>query len=270
MHIVVCVKPVPNPEIAPSVFRLDEEAKKIALLPGVSLVINPFDEQAVEAALCIRENSEDSDTVSITVLTMGENSSKKVIKHALALGVDKGVTLENSAFENSDSYAIAHALAAAIQKLDPVDLVLAGRQAVDTDAGIVGLGIAEILKLPAITLAKDIKMSGNEINVDRAVGDGTETMTTKLPAVVTVAHEFGAVRHPNLRETMRANKKPIETWGPEDIGVEIGSMGQVGLRRVVERIYQPVRKVDCEWLTGDDPTAVAKILAAKLAEEKFI
>ena len=57
--------------------------------------------------------------------------------------------------------------------------------------------------------------------------------------------------------------------GPEDIGVEIGSMGQVGLRRVVERIYQPVRKVDCEWLSGDDPTAVAKILAAKLAEEKF-
>ena len=269
MHIVVCVKQVPDPDVPSSVFQLDENSKKVHL-PGRSPVISPFDEQAVEAALRIREKSANPNEVKITALTMAEAPSAKMIKHVLALGVDEGVILEDTSFAGSDSYSTANALAAAIRKLGDVDLILAGRQAADSDAGVVGIGIAELLNLPAITFAKKIDVVGEEIRVERVVGDSEETVGAPLPAVITVAHEIGAVRHPNLRETMRASKKPVQSLDSDALGVDAKGIGKQGSRRVIERLYQPVHEVNCEWLDGAEPVAAAKALAAKLIERKLL
>lgn len=270
MHIVVCIKSVPNPDVGPSTFRLDEVAKKIVLWPGVSLMINPFDEQAVEAALRIRENHVNPNEVSVTVITMGEASSVKIIKHALAMGADQGVILADSSFKEADSWTTAHVLAVAITKMGDVDIILSGRQATDTDAGVVGLGISEILNLPAITLAMDIDVTENQICVDRAVGSGVEKMVTRMPAVLTVAHEFGAVRFRSLRETMRANKKPIQTWGLEELGISDEGMGLFRPRTVIERLYKPIREVNCEWVSSEDLAVAATTLVAKLVQRKLI
>jgi len=269
MHIVVCIKQVPDPEVAPGVFHLDALEKKM-VIPGRSPVINPFDEQAIEAALRIRESSADPEQIMITAITMADTSPAKTIKHVLAMGADEGIVLTDSAFADSDSYSTAYALASAIKSLGEVDLIFTGRQAADSDSGVVGLGVAELLGFPAVTFAKEINMVGEEIVVERVVGNGQETIVSPLPVVVTITHEFGSVRHPNLRETMKASKKPVRNLTPESIGIDPSCIGAAGARSVVVRLYKPAQRTDCEWLSGDDTTAVAGVLAAKLLEQKLL
>jgi electron transfer flavoprotein beta subunit len=137
MHIVVCVKQVPNPEAAFSMFTVDEQTKVVIPASGLQMVMSPFDEQALEAALRIRDAGSDA---RITVMTLGRESARMVLKHGLAMGADEGVLLGDAAFEDGDAYSTARVLAGAVGKLGDCDLVLTGRQAADWDAGIVGCG----------------------------------------------------------------------------------------------------------------------------------
>jgi electron transfer flavoprotein beta subunit len=270
MHIAVCIKQIPDPEIAPSVFRVDEQARRVVPVPGLSPVISPFDEQAIEAALRVRDAASDPASVRITVLTLGDESVRAMVKHALALGADDAVLLIEGAFSGSDGYATALALARSIERMGDVDLVLAGRQAADGDAGVVGLGIAEILGIPAITFAREVRVADGVVTAVRALGDVLETMTAPLPALVTVAHELGTVRKASLRETMRAAKKPAESWTAQDIGLDGGRVGEAGSRRVLERLFQPVSRGACEFVAGQDPADTAAALVRRLVEEKIL
>ncbi|MBX9812872.1 MAG: hypothetical protein K2Y16_14865, partial [Burkholderiales bacterium] len=157
MHIVVCIKLVPNPEAAFSMFRIDERAKKVIPAPGLQWVVSPFDEQAVEAALRIREKQPGT---RISVMTLGPEAARNALKHGLAMGADDGVLLADAAFEDGDGYTTALTLAAAIRKLGSIDLVLAGRQAADWDAGVVGAGVAELLQVPLVSFARDVQVEG--------------------------------------------------------------------------------------------------------------
>lgn len=267
MHIVVCVKQIPNPEVAQSLFRIDEAAKKVIPVAGISPVISPFDEQAVEAALRVRDVLGE---VKITVLTMGPELAKAVLKSALSLGADEGVMLCDPAFDDSDSYATAFALSQAIRKLGPVDLILTGRQAADWDAGVVGVGISELLDVPAITFAKSVVVENGKVIVERVLADGSEIVEAPLPALVTVAHELGKPRYPSMRETMKAARKPTSIWKAADIGLEPGQVGPAGARRNLERLYIPVSNVQCEFIAGTSPAEVAVALARKLQEARLI
>ena len=159
MKIVVCVKQIQNPEIPSAQFRIDEEAKILIPVSGLSPVLSPFDEQAVEAALRIRDSLGEDADVDITILTIAPKGSRAPIKAALALGADNAVLLDDSMFDGSGGFVTARNLAEAIRTIGDVDLILAGRQAADGDAGVVGLGIAEILNIPAITFARDVPVS---------------------------------------------------------------------------------------------------------------
>lgn len=270
MRIVVCVKQIQNPEIAPSVFRVDEEAKAVIPVPGLSPVISPFDEQAVEAALRIRDAAAEDANIEITVVTIGPRGARAVIKTALALGADNAVLLSDPAFDGSGGYATARTLAETIRTIGDVDLVLTGRQAADWDAGVVGAGVAELLGLPAITFARDVRVADGTVTVERVLEDGIETVEADLPAVVTVSNELGAVRHASLRETMRAAKKPIRDWAPGDIGLDEAQVGAAVSRRVLERLYIPVNDIECEFIRGDTPTEVAAALARRLRDADLV
>lgn len=270
MHIAVCIKQIPDPEIAPSLFRVDEEAKQVITVPGMSQVISPFDEQAIEAALKIRDAMAENMEVRITALTIGNENARGIVKHVLALGTDDAVIMNDPAFIDADSYATAFALSKAIAKLGSVDLILAGRQAADLDAGVVGPGLAELMGIPAITFARKIEVADGKVRAVRVLGDGSETVEAPLPALVTVAHEMGNVRNASLRETMRAAKKPVEAWVPSDIQVEASDIGANGARRNVERLYVPAKNSTCEFISGDGPKAIAGALARRLVEEKII
>ena len=270
MKIVVCVKQIQDPEIAPSVFRVDEDAKTVIPVPGLSPVISPFDEQAVEAALRIRDAAGEDSGIEITVVTIGPKGARTVIKAALALGADNAVLLSDPAFDGSGGYATARTLAETIRTIGDVDLILTGRQAADWDAGVVGAGIAELLGLPAVTFARDVQVANGTVTVERVLEDGIEIVEADLPAVVTISNELGTVRHASLRETMRAAKKPIETWTPGDIGLDEVQVGPAASRRVRERLYIPVNDIECEFIGGDTAAEMAAALARRLRDADLV
>jgi electron transfer flavoprotein beta subunit len=267
MHIAVCVKQIQDPEMPTALLRVDADTNKMMLASSVSPVISPFDEQAVEAALRIRDALGEA---RITVLTLGAEPARQVLKAALSLGADEGVLLSDPAFQDPDSYTTALALSAAIEKLGDVDLVLTGRQAADFDAGVVGCGIAELLDIPAITFARDISVDGGTIRVQRVIENGHEIVEVASPALVTISHEIGAPRKASLRETMRAARKPIAVWSVEDLALEAAQTGALGARRVLEALYIPSRDIECEFQQGASAREMAQNLARRLYQANIL
>lgn len=272
MHIVVLIKQIFDPDVATTVFRIDKEAQAIVPLPGVSPVISPFDEQAVEAAMRIKDVCEqnlegEKNDVRVTVVTMAEETARVAIKGELAKGADEGLLLVDPLFENADAVLTANILATAIRKLGDVDLIIAGRQAADKDLGVVGLGIAQLLDIPAITYACDIAINNKTVLVERVLEDGTEKVQTQLPALVTISHELGKPRYAGLRETMRAARKPINVWNASDLKIDT----DIGYgRQHIEELFIPDNKVNCELIQGDTPDDVAFQLATRLKEADLI
>ena len=267
MKIIVCVKEIPDPEVASSIFQVDEEKKQVVLGPGLRLVISPFDAQAIELALRIRDAVGE---VAVTLLSLGAESARFIVKYGLSLGADEAFLLVDPVFDGGDSYTTARALAAAIEKIGGADLILTGRQAADRDAGIVGPGIAELLDLPVITLAMDIEVTDGMLVVERSLSGGVEIVEARLPAVVTVSHEVGNVRHASLRETMKAARKPVTIWTADDLGLQPDDAGALGSRVVVERLYVPVNDVECEYLDGDTAEELAAKLVDRLSAARLI
>ncbi len=267
MHIVVCAKLVPDPEAAFSMFRIDGQARKVVPAPGLRWVMSPFDEQAVEAALRIREKRPGT---RVSVMTLGAETARNALKHGLAMGADDGVLLADAAFEDGDSYTTALALSGAIRRLGGCDLVLTGRQAADGNAGVVGPGLAELLGVPLVSFARDVQAEGRTVRVERVLDDGTEVVEAPLPAVVTVSNELGAARAPSLRETLHAARKPVVAWSAADLGLPAGEIGAAGIRCVRERVFVPVKDGRCEMMEGASPEEQAAKLALRLREAKAI
>ena len=267
MHIAVCIKYIPDPEAAFSMFSIDEQAMKVVPASGLKHVVSPFDEQAIEAALRLREHHAGT---RITVLTLGNELSRNALKHGLAMGADDGVLLSDAAFEDGDSYTTAITLAAALKKLGAIDLVLTGRQAADGDAGVVGAGLGELLNVPVLTFAKSIEVTGSTVRVERVLDDGTEVVDADLPAVVTVSNEIGAPRAPTLRETMRAARKPVLLWKASDLDLDAGTTGAAGSRTVRERLFAPSKALQCVFIDAPTPEAQGALLAARLREAKVL
>jgi electron transfer flavoprotein beta subunit len=267
MHIAVCIKLVPDPEAAFSMFKVDEQAKQVVPAAGLPWVVSPFDEQALEAALRIREKLPDA---RISVMTQGSETARNALKHGLAMGADDGVLLVDAGFEGGDAYTTALVLSSALRKLGDIDLVLTGRQAADGDAGVVWAGIAEMLGIPAISFAQDVQIEDGTVRVGRVLDDGSEVVSGALPALVTVSNEIGAARKPNLRETMRAARKPVVMWPAADLGLSVDAIGAEGRRAVRERVFVPIKDNCCEMIEGASPDEQAARLALRLREAKVI
>ncbi len=266
MNIIVCCKQILDPEAPPASFGIDASANEVIPPPDMSPVISPFDEQALEAALRIKDDQE----ARITVITQGVGLLPPVVKKALALGADELILLEDEAFDGGDSWSTAYALAMAIKKVGDVDLVLCGRQAADWDNGQVAAGITEILGLPCVTLVKKIDITDRTARVERVVPDGHEVIEVSLPAVMTITNELGEARYPTIKG-IRASKKiePI-AWGPEDIDVDPDAVGASGRRSKLLNLFQPVREGECEIVEGETEAEAGENLALRLREVKVL
>lgn len=258
MKSIVCVKQIPDPEIPPAKFKLDQESKKVIPPEGIPPVMNPYDEQAVELALRLK----DKYGGLITVLTIGNEEAKGIIKHALAMGADEGVVLEDKIFEDSDSFSTAYILSQAIKKISQYDLVLCGRQAADWDEGLVGTIIAENLALPLVTLAEEIEWADGEMRIKRVILDGYQIFAVPVPAVTTVSNEVGRPRLPSGWGIISASQKKIPVWKAVDIDADPLRTAAKASRRKLTKLFIPERKRKCEIMEGKT-TAEA---AAKLAE----
>jgi electron transfer flavoprotein beta subunit len=261
-HIICLAKQVPDPETPASQFRVDEAAKKVLPVPGIQPVPSQFDTIGVEAALRIKDKMPDA---IITVLSLGPDSFRDTIKHCLAMGADEGIHINDPAVNDADHWVTAEVLAAAIQKLGPYDLVIAGRQAVDWDMGVVGSTIAEILGVPVMTIAKQIDFDGSKVTVERVLLDGFETVEAPTPAVVTVSNELGEPRYPQLRQIMLAAKKEVKNWTLADLGISAPAA-----RVNLEALFVPDTSVETEFIEGENAQEKAQKLAQRLSEAKLI
>lgn len=267
MNIVVCAKQVPNPEIPMGKFKIDAQAMKVLPPEGIPPVISPFDEQAVEVALRLKEKNPGS---KITVLTVGAGSAADILKHALSMGADEAIFLSDPAFDGSDSFGTAHILGKAIRRLGNIDVVLCGRQAADWDVGQVGTMLAEELGIPLVTIARKVETSNGKLSVERALIDGYEVLETPMPAVVTVSNEVGLPRLPTGMGIIMAARKKVAVWNAQELGVDASMVGKGAARSELVKLFVPTREAKCEIFSADTVGEAAAKMAAKLREAKVI
>jgi electron transfer flavoprotein beta subunit len=262
-NMIVCCKQVPDPEAPPAVFKVVDN--KMTLPPEVKPVIGQYEEFALEAALRIK----DTTGGKITAISVGNNFVRDVIKKALAVGADELVLLEDKAFEDGDSWSTAHALAAAIKKIGEYDIIFCGRQSSDWDAGQVGLGIAEILGIPAVTLAREVEVNDGKAQVQRVIPDGCQVIEVTLPAVIAVTSGL-TLRYATLKGIMAAAKKQPVVWKPADIGLDPSQIGAAGRRARLDKLFQPVKEAKCEMIEGETAAEAGAKLAVRLREAKLL
>jgi electron transfer flavoprotein beta subunit len=263
LHIVVAAKQVIDPETPLSAFGV--ESNRVVTPANQAPVVNGFDEQAVEAALRLKEAAGDA---HITVLSLGTSFALDVIKKPLAMGADDLVLLEDPTFENSaDPTMTVAALAAAIRKLGDVDVVLAGRQASDWDLAQVPIGVAEALGWPIATVAKKVEIDGRTLRVERVLPNGHEVVETDLPAVVTVSNELGSARYPNMRGIMAARRVQPQVWSAADLGLDPAAVAPAF---DLVTLAKPERSVDTEMIAGDDDEDSGRKLALRLREARIL
>ena len=266
MELIVCAKQVPDPEAPPASFKVDAATNKVVPPPGVPPVVSTFDEIAVEAALRVK----DAQGGKITVLSLGNNLVRDVVKKPRAMGADELVLLEDEAYEDGDSWSTANALATAIKKVGTYDIIFCGRQAADWDAGQVGIGIAELMGIPCVTLVKKVDVADGKVKVERMVADGFEVVEVPTPCVLTVTNELGEPRYAPLKGIMKAAKIQPTIWKPADIGLDASQVGAQGRRVKLNKLYQPVKEAKCEIIEGENVADAAVNLAVRLREAKVL
>ena len=262
MNIVVCVKYVPDAQ-GDRGFEADNTTDR----EGVDGLLSELDEYAVEAALALVEAAEGE----VTVLTMGPEDAVAAVKKSLQMGADKGVVVTDEAIAGSDSVATSLVLAEAIRNIGqdtPVDLVLTGLASTDGVMSVVPAMLAERLGLPQVTFASELAVEGSTVRIRRDDETASETIESSLPAVVSVTDQINEPRYPSFKGIMAAKKKPVETWGLSDLGVDAGQVGQANAwTAVLETTKRPPREQG-EVVTdeGDGGTKLAEFLAA----QKFV
>ncbi len=264
LKIAVCAKQVPDTDIPPSQFRVDEDALEVVPPPGVPPIVNGFDMNAVEAALRLRDAGAD---VEITVYSIGTGFVMDVMKKPLAIGADRLVLIDDPDTASLDASATARLLAAVIRR-DDTDLVLAGRQASDWDQAHVPIILSEVMGLPLVTLVRRLELSSDEshLQIERVSEGGFQRIDCPLPAVLTVTNELGEPRYANLRGIMAASRKRPDTLTLSELGVSDRSATSLEMTR----LFEPVMDTNVEIVEGEDAADSGRLLALKLRESRLI
>lgn len=271
MRIVVCVKEVLDPAAVNNYalagglkIGADGKTPEVAAIPRL---INGYDEQAIEAALRIKDAGGDC---TVSVVSIGPDPTT-VLRHASALGADDVTAIEPPPTGGDDHHVVAALLSAFIRSTGGAELVLCGRQASDDDQGVVPALIGADLDMAVITVAQDVAVhhdpDGPTVRVVRVTPDGPETVQARCPAVVTVSSELGEPRYPTMPQKMAARKVTPTLVNPDELPV--GDGGLTTRARLV-RQYVPAVKGDCEIIAGDGPAATAQELIDRLIDDKVL
>ncbi|OWZ84072.1 electron transfer flavoprotein subunit beta/FixA family protein [Natranaerobius trueperi] len=261
MNIIVCIKQVPDT----SEVKLDPETNTL-IREGVPSIVNPFDENAVEAALQIREKFGGK----VTVITMGPPQAKDALKKCVSMGADDAYLLSDKAFAGSDTWATSYTLSRAIKKLGDYDLILCGKQAIDGDTAQVGPGIAEHLDFPQVTYVQEIdEVNDDKIRLKRLVEGATHVMNVSLPAVLTVEKSVNNPRYPSIKGIMRSSKMEIPVLVAKDLDTDPNLLGLDGSPTEVRTVFPPESRGEGEMISGE-PEEAAKKLVGKILDLKIV
>lgn len=256
MNIVVCVKQVPD-----SAAKVVVDGGRVSW-GDAPLVLNPWDEYAVEAALLLQEAAGGD----VTAVSVGEESAKEALKTALAMGCSQAILVSDAALKAADSQAVARVLHAVIQKIGGVDAAFFGRQAIDGDMGVTGAQTAHLLGWPMLGLVAKIELKDGKLLVERSFEEGRQIVECQLPAAVSVSKDIGEPRYPSFMGIRKASRAEIPVWSLGDLGIEAPAAGV----RWPEVANPPVREIRTEMIEGGSPQEIAEQLAEKILEEKVL
>ncbi len=257
MKIVVCIKQVPD-----SAARVVAQDGRVTW-GDAPLVMNPWDEYAVEAALRQKE----AYGGDVTVVSVGGESAKEALKSALAMGCSEAILVSDPALEGADSQATAQVLAAAIRKIDGVEAAFFGRQAIDGDMGVTSAQTARLLGWPMVSLVAVVQsMDGGVLRAERSIEEGRQVVESKLPAVVSVNKDIGEPRYPSFMGIRKASRANIPTWSLAALGISAPK----SVAHWPELINPPAREVTTEIVSGESPQEIAEKLADKILAEKVL
>jgi electron transfer flavoprotein beta subunit len=247
MKIAVCINHVPD---TAAKINISSDGKNIDTT-ALPFVLNPYDEYAIEEGLRLKEKN----TGEVIALSLGGDPHKETLRKALAMGVDKAVLLKDDS--PRDSFAVARALADALKEIS-ADVILFGKQSVDSDDAAVGTMVAEMLGLPSVSVAVKLEITQGVALAEREIESGKEKVQTTLPAVFTAQKGLNEPRYPSLKGIMAAKNKPIEEKVPTPSQ----------MKTEVLALYKPPPK-SAGKIIGSDVSAVPELVRLLHEEAKI-
>jgi len=266
VHTIVCMKQIIDPEVPPHLFEIDPEEMK-QIRGTHPLVISAYDEVAVEIGLQLKEKTDGK----VTVITIGDEKTVESLHQAIAMGVDQAIRVSDPGLEDTDAFANAQILAAAIRKIGDFDAVLCGRQAGDVELGLVGVFLAEELGLPCATILANVEPENGKVRMRRSVEAGYEVLETSTPFLATVTNDESNVpRYASVRGMLAARRAEIPVWSAEDLGLDATDLGLGPAGIEMEELFIPEHEVECHLIDGDTGAEKARNLVEYLRQEKVI
>ncbi len=263
MKICVLVKEVPDAavekRINPSTGRMDRSGERN---------LNPYDTHAIEAAMQIREGGV-AEVDEIVAVTMGPDTAVRALHKAVSLGADRSVHLSDEALAGSDVAATGYALAKALESEAP-DLVLLGQQSDDGECYTIGAVVADHLRMPSLTQVIKMDLEDGGLRCERQAEYGYDTVQVAFPAVISVGDAINEPRYPSLKAIMGAKKKPLETVGASDVGIDGALVGGEGSRVQCGEFHDPPAKASGQIIEDEDTNETVEKIIAWLDERKLI
>jgi electron transfer flavoprotein beta subunit len=248
MNILVCISQVPD---TTAKIQVSGDGKSIEKT-GVKFILNPYDEFAIEEGLRLRERFGGT----VTALTIGPETSKEILRTALAMGVDKAGIVKTD--DILDSYNVAENIAGYAKSISP-DLVIFGRQSIDFDSSGMAPMVAEMLDLPSISVVSSWNIENNAITAERDIEGGKEVLTCSVPCVISAQKGLNDPRYPKLPDIMKAKSKPIE---------EIASCHGSALVSMTSMALPSSKRVG--MIVGDSEAEIASVVTALHEQAKVI
>ena len=237
MHIVICVKQVPDS----AQIRVHPVTNTI-MRQGVPAIVNPYDLFALEEALRLK----DKFGGRVTMLCMGPPQAEEALRKCVSFGADDAILVTDRAFAGADTLATSYALASAVRTIEQeqaVDIVFTGKQTIDGDTAQVGPGIAKRLGVHLLTYVSrivDLDLSGRRITVERRAEGGVQVLKTRLPCLVTMLENTNELRFATMPDMLRAARFPVRKWSRDDAGIkDVSKIGLKGSPTVVSKVFGP-------------------------------
>ncbi len=256
LTIAVLVKYVPDVQLERS-FRADRP-----VLERSNSILSELDEYAIEQAVQMAEANPGS---TVTAISMGPPEAESALKKALQMGADRAILLSDEALAGSDAYASALALTAVIGRIDGVNLVVTGMSSTDGETALVPAQIAARLNFAPALFAAKVNYDGDALTYQRERDNDSLTVAVPLPALVSVTDQANEPRYPNFKAIMAARKKPLETWGLAEVGLDASQVGAAGSKTEVVSVAARGEREPGQIVTDDGTAAgqLAEFLAAK-------
>ena len=265
MHIVVCIKQVPDS----AQIRVHPVTNTI-MRQGVPAIVNPYDLFALEEALRLKDRFGGR----VTMLCMGPPQAEEALRKCISFGATDAILVTDRAFAGADTLATSYALAAAIRRIgqeQSVDLVFTGKQTIDGDTAQVGPGIAKRLGLNLLTYVSkvvEVDLDGRLLKVERRAEGGVQLLQTTLPSLITMLEGTNEMRFASLDDMLRAGRHAVRRWNKDDAGIDdLTKIGLKGSPTVVSKVFGPTprsQKADLQVVADSTPNDVVLNLLGKL------